>query len=101
MSELVIFKDKELKTPLRVCDFIEVEIGESKSIECYIYNESDSYAIQAIKEVNGDDDLSVVNVPQTLQPKESKPIVITFKPSIDRRTPLTDNISFTGKMVIQ
>ena len=99
MSELIIFKDKECKEPLSQADFIEVEVGTSKNIEAYLTNTSERFTITSIKEAINDKDVAVFNIPHILYPKESKPITITFKPSLNRDEGLHSDIFFSGKLI--
>ena len=96
---LILYEDKELTKPFNVIGFIEVEVGSSKSKEAYLANTSDKFVITSIKEAFTDEDVSVVNMPLELKPKESKAIVITFKPSLNREEGLHTDVFFSGKMI--
>ena len=96
---LKLFEDKEGLKIFNMCNFIEVEVGSSKSKEAYLKNIDEKWNIVQIKESISDGDISVGNIPLQLAPQESKPIVITFKPSLNRDSGLHSDIFFTGKLV--
>ena len=99
MSDLELYENMECSKPFSVCDFIEVEIGRSKSKECYMKNNS-LFTISQIKETMKDEDLSIANLPNQLASNEVKSLIVTFKPSMNRRVKLSDNILTTGKLVV-
>ena len=100
MSELQVFKDESLKEFVGVIDWGDIEIGDSKSIECYVYNASNLYEIIDIQQIIPDKDLSISGLPQTLAPLHKNKIKITFKPSLQRREALNVATAFKGKLKI-
>mgnify|MGYP001346079592 CR=1 FL=1 len=96
---LILYEDKGLTKPFNVINLIEVEVGTSKSKDAYLANIDEKFVITAIKESFTDEDVSVVNMPNELKPKESAPITITFKPSLNRDKGLHTDIFFSGKMI--
>ena len=96
---LKLFEDKEGTKLFNMCNFIEVEVGSSKSKEVYLKNIDEKWNIVNIKETVTDGDISVENIPLQLAPMESKAVTIIFKPSLNRDSGLHSDLFFTGKLV--
>ena len=97
--DLSAFYDRDGKKPFSVCDFIEVEVGTSKSIEVYLSNNTE-FLLTNIIESMTDSDISIANMPNQLQPYEKRDITITFTPKLNRIEGLHSDIFFTGKKII-
>lgn len=80
-------------------DFGETEVGGSNMISIGVKNEY-SHTIKLSDAISSDPEVKIIDLPNIINPSETKEMVITFEPSIFRRTPLElSNISFKVVMI--
>jgi len=96
MTDLVLYKDKELKHPFVIEDIGDVEAGDSKTIEGWLANNTEFQIITISHEIF-DSDVSILGVPTLLGAREAHPVSIKYAPNKLRIKPLDTFITFYGK----
>jgi len=96
MSDLVLYKDPRRKQPFVIEDLGDIEAGDTKIIQGFLYNETDFHIIQINTEI-GDRDVKLKGVPKSIDPKTTEMIEIEYKPDKLRTIPLDTFITFYGK----
>ena len=98
-DELQLFEDRAKRKPVKNLDFIRVPCGSYNEKTLYLSNDSNDWSIKEIKCKVRDPDVTI-EYPRTLQPKQTTPIRIIWKPGLDRRTALDEQELFTGELRI-
>ncbi len=95
MSELTLFKDRRLSIPFSIEDLGDIEAGDVRTIDGYLYNSTPNNIVGITYET-GDSDLRVFNIPSQLQSESWKKIEIKYSPSKERTEPLNTFVTFRG-----
>ena len=96
MSELTLYKDKNLKEPFKIENLGDVEAGDVRTIEGYLYNSTPNDIVQIAYETE-DNDVKVFNIPQFLSSQNWSRIEVSYAPDKLRTEPLNTFVTFTGK----
>ena len=86
--------------PVNMIDFGVSEAGLTNVRILQLHNSSKYYVIENIQLNKSEDvDYNVV-YPKTLKQNETKDVIITWSPKLERRTPLNVSHVFTGDLII-
>ena len=96
MTDLILYKDKELKQPFTIEDLGDVNAGDIKIIDGYLKNNS-RHDIQQIEFELLDEDVELSNVPELLNGEGWQLIKIKYAPKKTRLEALNTYITFHGK----
>ena len=96
MTDLVLYKDRKFTIPFTIEDLGDVEAGDIRIIEGYLYNSTPNSIIQIDYEVP-DEDVEVLEVPPMLEGEAWSKVEIKYAPDKLRTTPLNTFVTFTGK----
>ena len=100
MDKLGLYMDQDLKTTISIVNFGRLEVGSKNEKILYLNNGSEQWPINNIKlDMELDQDLKIEH-PVFLAPNETKSVLIYWNPKIERRTPLEQNIIFSGDLII-
>lgn len=98
---LKLYVDKGLNESVKRLKFPRTEIGEKGELTIYMHNSSEKWPIMEIKHDNvSNPDLTVQGIPQQLRPKETVPIKISWKPSVNTDDPLSGILDITSELHI-
>jgi len=96
LSDLTLYKDRELTDPFGIEDLGDVEAGDVKTINGWLYNKTD-FDIIGIEVETLDMDVEVTGLPESLDHRSSKVVTIKYSPSELRVEALNTYITFRGK----
>lgn len=96
MSELTLFKDKKLKEPFAIENLGDVEAGDIRTIEGFLFNSTPNDIVNLAYET-GDKDVKVFNIPDNLASQNWTKVEVSYAPEKTRKTPLNTFVTFTGK----
>jgi len=99
MSDLTLFKDRELKHPFVIEDIGNIEAGDIKVLDGYLYNSTPNEIIDIFYETL-DEDVHLFNVPDSMMGETWKKIEINYTPDKLRTTALNTFVTFRGKRKI-
>ena len=95
MTDLVLYKDREFKNPFAIEDLGDVQAGDIRIIEGYLYNSTPNDIIKIDFEV-ADNDVTLLNVPSMLKRESWEKIQIRYAPAEVRTVPLNTFITLKG-----
>ena len=88
-NELKFFSSGSQLNPITVVDFSRVDVGETHKLTVFMGNMSNEWPIKEITVHKDKVDPQIsIDFAEELEPSEFSPIVITWKPSLERRKPL-------------
>ena len=96
MTDLILYKDEEFRTPFTIDDIGDVNAGDIKDVQGWLKNESTRQIVQIEPEIL-DEDITVIDLPKELQSKASHKVTIRYSPKESRDTALNTFITFWGK----
>jgi len=96
MSELTLYKDKTLKEPFAIENLGDVEAGDIRTLEGYLFNSTPNDIVNLAYET-GDKDVKVFNIPENLASQNWTRIEVSYAPDKLRTDPLNTFVTFTGK----
>ncbi len=96
MSELTLFKDKDLKEPFTIENLGDIEAGDIRTIEGFLYNSTPNDIIDIAYET-GDEDVKVFQIPPNLASQNWSRVEVSYAPDKLRTNPLNTFVTFTGK----
>ncbi len=96
MSDLIYYKDREMKIPFNIEDIGDVDAGDIKFIEGYLKNESDRQMVQIEPEII-DEDIEIIDLPKMLESQAWQKVSIRYTPKKTRTEALNTFITFWGK----
>jgi len=96
LSDLTLFKDKELKHPFEIEDIGSVEAGDIRTLDGYLYN-STIFEIVDIGYEVPDKDVHVFNIPESMIGETWSKVEINYSPDKLRSTALNTFVTFRGK----
>jgi len=96
LSDLTLFKDKELKHPFVIEDIGDVEAGDVRTLDGYLYN-STIFEIIDIFYETADKDVHIFNIPDTMMGETWSQVEVSYTPDKLRGTALNTFITFRGK----
>ena len=96
MSELTSYKDKNFKEPFTIENLGDVEAGDVRTIEGYLFNSTPNDIVNLAYET-GDKDVKVFNIPSFLSSQNWHKVEVSYAPDKLRDTPLNTFVTFTGK----
>lgn len=96
MTDLVLYKDKNLKEPFTIEDLGDVDAGDIKILDGYLKNNS-MYQILNIESELFDEDIELIDVPNNLASENWQLVKIKYAPKETRTTALNTFITFHGK----
>jgi len=99
MNELQLYEDIELRKPVSLFTADRHEVGTILHRDYYLYNSSKDWPIGNISFENKDPDLSI-DYSKTIGPNGLNKVSIDFKPPINRREKLQENIIINGVLLI-
>lgn len=106
-GKLKIYKDKKCTKPLEVDDkgkamlgMDVVNVGEEKTVELYIMNESE-HRFELTKIESVDPDVEFKFEEKVLKKDKPVKMTVTFSPKMGRATFLNANFKIKGRFVIQ
>jgi len=97
LSDLVLYKDKDLTKPFTMVDLGDVDPPEVVTKVGYLSNNTHNEIFDIDYETN-DPDITIENLPNTLASDQWLPILLVFSPPNHRTEPLFSPISITGKL---
>lgn len=94
-----MFKDKSLKEPIDFISFGETEVGSSKIVEVYFYNNSE----QKLKELKflAGSEVQVLSAPVELLKESMAPVVFKWTPSVTLKKALNIQVEIQGVKVYE
>jgi len=95
MTDLVLYKDKKFKDPFSIENIGDVEAGNTRTIEGYLYNSTINHIVKIEYETT-DKDIHVLDLPESLEGGNWKKIQIEYAPDKLRTTPLNTFVTFRG-----
>lgn len=96
MTDLVLYKDRKFTIPFTIEDLGDVEAGDVRIIDGWLYNSTLDSIIQIDYEVP-DQDIEILDVPTILEGEGWSKISIKYSPDKLRTEPLNTFVTFTGK----
>lgn len=93
---LVVYKDRDFDEPFKIENLGDVEAGDVKVLEGYLYNDS-KHSVINIEYETADRDVHLFNVPEMLKAGSWEKIEIKYAPDRLRTTPLNTFVTFRGK----
>jgi len=99
MSDLTLFKDKELKQPFVIEDIGTVDAGDVRILDGYLYNSTINEIIDINYEVD-DKDIHIFNIPDSMLGETWSKVEINYSPNKLRTTALNTFVTFRGKRKI-
>ena len=96
MSDLTLYKDKELKHPFVIEDIGNTDAGEIKTLDGYLYNSTINEIIDIQYETT-DKDVRIFNIPKSMPSETWSKVQINYSPNKLRTTALNTFITFRGK----
>jgi len=96
MTDLILYKDKDLKHPYTIEDLGDVDAGDVKILDAYLFNSSVYEIIQIEKDIL-DEDIELIDVPEFLSTESWQLIKIKYTPKETRMKPLNTYITLRGK----
>jgi len=96
MTDLVLYKDRKFTIPFTIEDLGDVDAGDIRIIEGYLYNTTPDSIIQIDYEVP-DEDIEILDVPPMLEGEAWAKIEIKYSPDKLRQEALNTFVTFTGK----
>jgi len=99
MTELVLYKDRNFTDPFSIENLGNVEAGDIKIIEGYLFNNTHDSIIEIDYDV-GDRDVEILEVPSMLEGGQWVKVEMKYSPNKLRTTPLNTFVTFTGKRKI-
>lgn len=99
MSDLTLFKDRELKHPFVIEDIGNVEAGDVKTLDGYLYNNTINEIVSIDYEVD-DRDVHIFNLPVSMLGETWNKVQIKYSPDKLRTIPLNTFVTFIGKRKI-
>ena len=98
-DELNFYKDEGKKKSISTVDFSRVEVGQTHIVTVYMANLSKEWPIKKIETSNMDKQLTL-DFPEELEPEEVRPVVLTWKPKLNRREELDITELFEAELWI-
>jgi len=95
MTDLILYKDKNFKTPYSIEDLGDVQAGDSKIVEGYLYNSTPNDIVKIEYEV-ADNDIQILSVPTELESQNWQKVQIRYAPDATRTTALNTFVTFRG-----
>jgi len=99
-SHLKAYEDKSLQQPLRKLPFTRTEIGDSTDITIYLHNTSEKWPVLNIEHNQTHPDVTVQGIPQILNPKQSVPIKVLYRPSLNTDDPSSGFLDIDSELHI-
>ncbi len=96
MSELTLYKDKGFKEPFTIENLGDVEAGDIRTVDGFLYNSTPNAIIDISYETD-DRDVKVFNVPARLDSESWAKVEVNYAPDKLRTTPLNTFVTFVGK----
>jgi len=96
MSDLIIFKDKELKDPFTIDDIGDTDAGDIRRLEAYLYNSTVHEIVDIFYETL-DEDIHIFNVPDSMLGETWNKVEIVYSPDKLRTDGLNAFVTFKGK----
>jgi len=95
MSDLVLYKDRQFKTPFAIEDLGDVQAGDIRILEGYLYNSTQDDILKIEYEVD-DKDVELLNIPSSLKGGGWDKIQIRYAPNEVRTVPLNTFVTLKG-----
>jgi len=98
-DELRFFDDEDQTKSISIVDFSRVEVGQTHVLTVYMANIDKEWPLKNIETSNMDKQLTL-DFPEELEPEEVRPLVLTWKPTLNRREKLDITELFEAELWI-
>jgi len=99
MTDLVLYKDKDLKEPFTIENLGTTEAGNSRKVEAWLHNSSVNDIVQ-IEYETADVDVHIHGLPESLRGESWQRVMVEYSPNKMRTTALDTFVTFRGFRVV-